>query len=454
MIYVPDAHASGDDSFEYMPTDCPGNLFRQGDPAQVSFTIIAINDAPIASPSRYVLDVDVASDVALRAIDHDGPDEEAALTYTLVRPPAHAVLRDGASGVALVAGSVVGSPVLSALSDVCGMDSFTFLANDTSGAPSNVATVTLEVDCPRTCSDDDMVYTLGPCDSITIRRTVTWSWDTSSDCDLPRASGLPATSEIECDYVGRRSRPAIVIYVFIAVFITAKLILLLYILANRREKVFTMSQPLFCTITILGGVIADITPVWLMGELTTERCMTFASWMLITVTLLYGPLVIKTYRVWKIFDNETMRKVRLSNAKLLAWLAGYLILEGAIIAAAFAASPVEAVEYKFSISDFAKIDRYKCSDANTFFPYVAYTLTVVPAIAALFLAYKTRNVQAEYTENRPILASLYTLSFAALVMIPITYIAISPSPSSSPPSPLSPPPPLPPGTSSAWATCS
>jgi len=245
-----------------------------------------------------------------------------------------------------------------------------------------------------------------------------------------------------------------VIYVFIAVFITAKLILLLYILANRREKVFTMSQPLFCTITILGGVIADITPVWLMGELTTGRCMTFASWMLIAVTLLYGPLVIKTYRVWKIFDNETMRKVRLSNAKLLAWLAGYLILEGAIIAAAFAASPVEAVEYKFSISDFAKIDRYKCSDANTFFPYVAYTLTVVPVFAALFLAYKTRNVQAEYTENRPILASLYTLSFAALVMIPITYIAISPSPSPSPPSPLSPPPPLPPGTSSAWATCS
>ena len=34
------------------------------------------------------------------------------------------------------------------------------------------------------------------------------------------------------------------------------------------------------------------------------------------MTLLYGPLVLKSYRIWKIFDNPTMKHVNLGVTRL------------------------------------------------------------------------------------------------------------------------------------------
>ena len=49
VVYVPERHAYGTDTFEYRASDCPGNLFRYSNKAIVSFDIAAVNDAPVAS---------------------------------------------------------------------------------------------------------------------------------------------------------------------------------------------------------------------------------------------------------------------------------------------------------------------------------------------------------------------------------------------------------------------
>jgi hypothetical protein len=103
-------------------------------------------------------------------------------------------------------------------------------------------------------------------------------------------------------------------------------------------------------------------------------------------------------------------------------LGGYLALDALIIGISAGVSPVSATTYEFQISDFQDIDREMCSDGSSIFPYFGYTLVALPVVAALFLAYKTRNVQGDFTENRPILYSLYTFAFAAIVMVPITYL--------------------------------
>ena len=117
-----------------------------------------------------------------------------------------------------------------------------------------------------------------------------------------------------------------------------------------------------------------------------------------------------------------MHNVRISTAKLLSALGTFLALNLLVIVIARGVSPVKAATYEFKISDFAEIDRHMCSDADSIFPYFGYTLVALPVVAALFLAYKTRNVQDDFTENKPILLALYTFAFASVIMIPITYL--------------------------------
>ena len=66
--------------------------------------------------------------------------------------------------------------------------------------------------------------------------------------------------------------------------------------------------------------------------------------------------------------------------------------------------------------------RTRCQGGSSAFTVVAYVFVALPCVVGLFLAFKTRNVSGEYTENKPILAAFYTLALAALVVTPISSV--------------------------------
>ena len=213
-------------------------------------------------------------------------------------------------------------------------------------------------------------------------------------------------------------------------------------LAFRKAPVFKNSQVAFTVLTILGGVLADFAPLALLGEVSTTRCQLFPTWLLVATTLLYGPLVLKTYaawlgthttcltrsipscryRVWKIMDNPSLRNVNIPVSNLLALLGVCVGLELVLALICGLVSPVRAETYLFSFSDYASLSRERCQDQDSIFTPIAYALVAVPLLAAIYLAFKTRRVTGNYTENKPILAAFYTLALAALVVIPMTRI--------------------------------
>ena len=95
----------------------------------------------------------------------------------------------------------------------------------------------------------------------------------------------------------------------------------------RKAPVFVNAQVPFTVVTIMGGVLADFTPLTMLGPTTTFRCHLFPTWLLVATTLLYGPLVLKTYRVWKILDNPSLRNVKVPTLKLLGMLGALVVFE-------------------------------------------------------------------------------------------------------------------------------
>lgn len=124
VTYIPDENYFGADFFTYTGHD--GLL--SSNPATVSLTLAAVNDAPVALAQT----VATAENMAV-AIDLSGTDaEDDALTFVIVTPPAHGVL----SGVPP---HVTYTPN----PDYSGTDSFTFITNDgqLTGSPATVSII-------------------------------------------------------------------------------------------------------------------------------------------------------------------------------------------------------------------------------------------------------------------------------------------------------------------------
>jgi subtilisin family serine protease len=125
LTYTPAANYSGPDSFTFKVSDglVDSNL------ATVSISVTGVDDAPVAVDQMVTTGEDAARAIALGATDAEG----AALSYTLVIPPAHGTL----SGL-------VPELTYTPAPNYSGPDSFTFKVSDGS-ADSYFATVSISV---------------------------------------------------------------------------------------------------------------------------------------------------------------------------------------------------------------------------------------------------------------------------------------------------------------------
>ena len=138
--YTPNADFHGTDTFTYDVDDS----FGHSDPATVTITVEAVNDAPEAVDDSYpVLPNDALSlNAAAGVLANDTDADDDTLDVTLVTGPAHGTLLIGADGAFTYTPDA----------DYEGEDSFTYLVNDGT-VDSLAATVSLNVDSEAALAD-------------------------------------------------------------------------------------------------------------------------------------------------------------------------------------------------------------------------------------------------------------------------------------------------------------
>ncbi len=111
LTYSPHADYNGNDAFSFVVND--GSV--DSEPASVSITVTAVNDAPVAAGQAFDLNEDEALAVALGASDVDGDP----LFYEIVEGPAHGELSGAAPNLTYAPDE-----------NYNGEDSFSFKASD------------------------------------------------------------------------------------------------------------------------------------------------------------------------------------------------------------------------------------------------------------------------------------------------------------------------------------
>ncbi|WP_231105489.1 Ig-like domain-containing protein [Pseudoalteromonas luteoviolacea] len=127
IVYTPNEHYFGDDSFTYTVQDAAGAISNK---ATVTMTVTPVNDAPVAQAQALSLDEDASLGVTLNATDQ----ENDSLSYRVLT---------GVSRGTLVQQSNT-TWLYTPTSDFNGSDSFTFVANDGTD-DSQAANVSLTV---------------------------------------------------------------------------------------------------------------------------------------------------------------------------------------------------------------------------------------------------------------------------------------------------------------------
>jgi len=132
VTYVPNPNYYGSDTFTYIISD---GVYT--DTATVNITVLPVNDPPVAVDDAYSTPVSSTLTISapgLLSNDTDVEGHSLSVNLTSVTPPS-----DGLLGVSADGSFIYTAPT------VAGVYTFTYRAQDTLGALSNVATVTIQV---------------------------------------------------------------------------------------------------------------------------------------------------------------------------------------------------------------------------------------------------------------------------------------------------------------------
>ena len=270
------------------------------------------------------------------------------------------------------------------------------------------------VDCPN--------VTISSCDSGSLKRTVAYPGESSSTCNVER--GLP--KEVDCDWVETDSDAAQGIGFLALVLALLKLALLAIVFMKRHTPVMRASQPLFCYLMIIGALFADLSvfiDALAGGEPSDFNCAWRPAFLLLAACLLFAPLFLKTYRVWRIFDNPSMKNLNLSNKRMLGYIASVLGVNYIILAIWYIVETPEPTPERYEALPgifFEDEVRY-CYEGNNppVFVVLIYLLQGSMLAYGVFLGFKVRNAPSEYNESRTILAVLLVIMVVSVIAVPL-----------------------------------
>ncbi|KAJ3091755.1 hypothetical protein HK102_013522 [Quaeritorhiza haematococci] len=244
------------------------------------------------------------------------------------------------------------------------------------------------------------------------------------------SSNVPV-SDIRPEVVHYGDAVAIGVMAAAAIGMACTISLILFFSVHWEHPVVKRSSPLFCNLMLVGilMIYADLF-LW-AGEQSQPLCIIKIWIPLIGFALTMGPMLAKTFRIWKIFENAAIRSRHLLNKHLLVMSGVVIGIEVLLLAIWTGVDPVRPVVSESGVDASILYSYEKCYGNSG--PFQNAMLAVIAVYNMLlllfgsFLSYKTRNVHSTFNESRYIGYSMYNLTLCGGVLLPI-YLYIGEGP--------------------------
>ncbi|KAI9223504.1 periplasmic binding protein-like I [Blastocladiella britannica] len=190
---------------------------------------------------------------------------------------------------------------------------------------------------------------------------------------------------------------------------------------RNHPNVRQMSLPMLGLISLGLCMTLGSTVLWV--DTPTALTCNLNRWLfVIGFEFTMGATAAKAYRIWKIFDNSTLRKLnKLSNTYLMLGCISVILIQVAILAVFTALAP-PSPQLRTSFEAYY----YECASSNPSldraFAITSLVYNGILVLAVTYLAYKTRKSYSQYRESVYIMYSLQNIFLSALIVSPFLFI--------------------------------
>ncbi|ORZ32254.1 periplasmic binding protein-like I, partial [Catenaria anguillulae PL171] len=208
---------------------------------------------------------------------------------------------------------------------------------------------------------------------------------------------------------------------------TAALILVIlatvgYLFTHRNHTtVRQMSLPMLFMIAIGLCMVLASTSLWI-GVPTIMTCNLNKWLFLIGFEFTMGATAAKAYRIWKVFDNSTLRKLnKLSDGYLFLGCSAIILVQVCILLVWTFVAPLQP-KYKKTVTSYY----YECASNSPDFDRIMTISSLVYngilLLTVSYLAYKTRKAYSSFRESVFIMYSLQNVFLSGLIISPFLFI--------------------------------
>lgn len=136
-------------------------------------------------------------------------------------------------------------------------------------------------------------------------------------------------------------------------------------------------------------------------------------------SFIMASLIVKSYRLWKIFDNKKAKRLDLRDGAMLKYAAVIIVIELVVLIAWSASNRISFVE----TTDEEHQRKYlECGHSlGVQFPSTTATIFIINAIyliIAALLAWQVRNVPKKFGESSEMLSTIYAMLLSCIIILP------------------------------------
>jgi len=270
--------------------------------------------------------------------------------------------------------------------------------------------------CPP-CSEEDFNYTVSQCAIHKNVRMV--SYHRVSDCEGGFAR--PPYVQIDCDHVSFQSPMGITVQVFAYIGGFIGFFFVIWTIYYRKSKIVKSSQPEFIGLVGLGGLVCSMSPLILLGSVTTTKCRAHPWVFHCSFAIMIGSIFVKTYRIWRIFEGKRFVRVKATakdSFKMLGFILSFLVF---IISLWFILyAPTEFKSWK-TIPSVGSVQNSSCTTSSYFIAIIIF-IEVAVVLLACFFSFQIRKVPDKFSETQYIMLAVYSITFIFGVTSIVAYI--------------------------------
>ncbi len=223
-------------------------------------------------------------------------------------------------------------------------------------------------------------------------------------------------------WYGTQAELGIVVVAGVGILCCIVLMILFAVWRDRPQII--ASSLLFVELIIVGAIMIYASLFFWVLETTTTMC-NLRYWLSgVGFVLMFSALLTKTWRVWRIFHEHSLKMIKLTNYYLLRIMAVALAIE-IIILVVWSAAFTPHVE-TIVVDEFRPINNYRtCVSSNTMpFAVVLIIYKAALIIGGVVLGFWSRKIRSEYNESKFILIAMYNITFATLILLVLFAIQI------------------------------